>query len=96
MNGSKMAARRDAMRLIYGQWKSSFDSIGDSELKRCLYGHLAKCYLHTVRELDCGSLNIQGIDGLFLLRSGLNLKEKVKALMYVVNPKLLVLIGGRR
>ena len=95
MNASKVLARRDAMKSIYSQWKTMFDAVDDSELRQCLYGHLAKCYLHTVRELDCGSLEIEGVDARFLFRSGLDAKEKLKAILYAVTPKLLVVVGGR-
>ena len=95
MNNSNKETRKSAMRFIYGQWKNIFNDVDDYELKANLDGFLAKCYLHTVRELDCGSLDIDGIDGSFLFRVGLNAKEKLKALLYMGNPKLLVLIGGR-
>lgn len=95
MNASKAHARKGAMTLIYTQWKSAFDSIEDNELRAALYGHLAKCYLHTVRELDCGSLGIAGIDSRFLFEAGLDAREKLKAVLYAVNPKLLAVVGGR-
>lgn len=93
MNASKVTARRNAMQHIYAQWKRSFDSVEDVRLRKCLYGHLSRCYLHTVRELDCGSLCIEGISGKFLFDSGLTVKDKLKAILYMVHPKFLVLMG---
>lgn len=95
MNSSKVLARKDAMTSIYAQWKRMFDSIEDKELRTALNGHLAKCYLHTVRTLGCGSLGIKGVDSRFLFRVGLDSKEKLKAILYAINPKLLAVVGGR-
>lgn len=96
MNASGNGRRADAMRLIYGLWKIRFDKIADKELKELLYAHLAKCYLHTIRTLKCRSLEIDGIDSWFLIKFGLNLKEKAKALLYAVSPNLFISIGGQK
>ena len=95
MNASKITARREAMTKIYSQWKSQFDSVSDERLRTYLYGHLAKCYLYTVRTLEGKPLKVNGVDGRFLFKSGLNAKEQMKALLYVISPKLLPLIGGK-
>lgn len=94
MNASKDSVREMSMQSIYAQWKRQFDSVDDEILRQYLYGHLAKCYLKTVRDLKCESLNIEGIDGRFLFTSGLNLKEKLKALLYITSPKAFSAMGG--
>lgn len=85
-NGFKRAA---SMQQILGRWKERFDGIEDPELRGVLYSYLSKCYLHTCRELGlrCG-LSVPGVDKGFLIEHGANQKEKAKALLFAVSPRL--------
>lgn len=85
-NGPKRAA---SMQEIFGRWKGQFDDVGDPELRDALYGYLAKCYLHTCRELGLRhGLDVLGVDKRFLFEHGANQKEKVKALLFAASPRL--------
>lgn len=85
-NGPKRAA---SMREILERWKKQFDGVSDPVLRSALYGYLAKCYLHTCRELGLrNGLDVQGVSRMFLLEHGANLKEKAKALLFAASPRL--------
>lgn len=85
-NSSKRAA---SMCEILGRWKKQFDTVDDLELRRALYGYLAKCYLHTCRELGLrDGLEVPSVDKRFLFDCGANKKEKAKALLFAASPRL--------
>lgn len=84
-NGPKRAA---SMQEILARWKGQFDGISDLELRGALYGYLAKCYLHTCRELGLRhGLDVPGVDKKFLFENGANQKEKAKALLFAASPR---------
>lgn len=88
MKSQNFSRRAASMREILGRWKMRFDAVDDSELRCALYGYLAKCYLHSCRNLGLrGGLEVPSIDNKFLLNYGANKKEKAKALLYVVSPR---------
>lgn len=72
------------------EWKDWFDAINDEKLKKYLYGMLIKCYLHECRIYGIKSWMIDKIDFRFAWRYGLNLKEKIKALVFNFFPSLYV------
>lgn len=87
MKSQNSPERATSMCEILRRWKKQFDAVDDSDLRSALYGYLAKCYLHTCRELRLGGgLNVPGIDKKFLIKAGANLKEKVKACAYAASP----------
>ena len=89
MKSSNTCRRASSMQEILGRWKRQFDCIEDGELQRALYGYLSKCYLHTCRELHLGAgMEVLGVDKSFLIKTGANLKEKVKACIYAASPRL--------
>lgn len=89
MKSSNASERASSMREILGRWKDQFDSIDDPELRSALYGYLAKCYLHTCRELDLRhGLDVPEIDKKFLYAYAANCKEKAKALLFAASPFL--------
>lgn len=74
---------------IYAEWKSLFDSVEDTELKRLLYGFLVKCYLRSVRELQMtDGIRIDGINNKFIFKYGLDSKEKLKAVLFAISPRM--------
>ncbi len=74
---------------IYTEWKSLFDRVQDTELKRLLYGFLVKCYLRSIRELQMtDGIQIDGIDKKFIFRYGLDNKEKLKAMLFAISPRM--------
>lgn len=76
---------------IYAEWKRMFDDVQDPELKRLLYGFLAKCYLHSVKELKMSDgIRIDGIDNKFIFKYGLDSKEKLKALLFAISPRMYI------
>lgn len=93
MNASKLEMRADAMKIIYSDWIRRFRSLDDTELQCALYGHLAKCYLHSCLELGFIDLRTNGIDASFLFKYGLNAKEKAKAVVFAISPALWAHLG---
>lgn len=86
MNTSNRERRIQSIKEIYTAWKKQFDALEDAYLQRLLYGHLAKSYLWSCRTL-CDSrqyFTVNGIDWYFLFRYGLDLKEKIKALLFTL------------
>lgn len=74
---------------IYSEWKRLFDKVQDSELKQLLYGFLVKCYLRSVKELQMtDGIQIDGIDKKFIFRYGLDNKEKLKAMLFAISPRM--------
>lgn len=76
---------------IYGQWKTDFDKVDDMELKKLLYGILIKQFLYGCRE--CQVANRKYPDGMnvkFINKYPLNLKERIKIVLYTINPKVYV------
>lgn len=94
MNASDAARRRRDLSRIYASWKTCFDSVGDPDLQRALYGYLCKCYLHSCLELGPIDLGSNGINSSFLFRYGLDVKEKAKAMVYGLSPRLWAKMGG--
>ena len=94
MKSSNQDKRIEAMTSIYTAWKETFDSVSDFQLQKLLYGHLAKCYLKSYRDLceHGGLLPVDGIDFRFLYRYGLDGKEKLKSVIFCAEG----LIGNRR
>lgn len=89
MQSSNNMKRASSMAEIFKRWKTWFDSVEDEELRGLLYGYLAKCYLHTCRELSLREgLRVDGISKAFLIRNGLNAKERAKAALFAVSPRL--------
>ena len=77
--------------IILSEWKEMFDLISDIKFRRLLYGVLVKQYLFACREHKKTNRNyINGINLGFALTYGLNLKEKVKVLLFFLCPKLYV------
>jgi glycosyltransferase involved in cell wall biosynthesis len=95
MNAAKKTERANALRSIYQDWKTRFETVEDVELRNVLYGHLAKCYLHSCLELGDINLRKEGINWRFLFDYGLDGKEKAKALLYGASPSLWAIFGGR-
>lgn len=93
MNSSKIEMRASSMELIYSDWKRRFDSVEDSDLRKILDGHLAKCYLHSCCELG-QVLDVPEVGKGFLLASALNPKELAKALLFSVAPIVYLRLGG--
>lgn len=88
MKSQNSSERAVSMCEILGRWKTQFDAINDLELRHALYGYLAKCYLHTCRELGLrGGLDVPGVDKKFLFEYGTNTKEKAKALLFAASPR---------
>lgn len=74
---------------IYAGWKQLFDDTEDTELRNLLYGFLVKCYLRSVKELKMvDGIRVDGINKKFIFKYGLDAKEKFKAVLFDISPKL--------
>lgn len=79
---------RDLIK-IYSEWKDMFDKEENPELQRLLYGFLVKCYLHSIMELGMyQGIQIKGMTKKFIIKYGLDLKEKTKGIIFAISPKL--------
>lgn len=72
------------------EWKEQFDRVKDIELQRCLYGMLIKCYLHECRMYGITTWEINNVNFVFGWKYGLNLKEKIKALIFEACPYIYI------
>lgn len=81
--------RINDLSVIYGKWKNLIEKLEDNEERQLLYGILIKMFL-----ASCRTLNItykwypKGFDNKFVISYSLNKKEKLKALLYSISPKL--------
>lgn len=89
MKSANCQKRAASMQEILTRWRMQFDNIESPQLRSALNSYLAKCYLHTCRELGlrCG-LNVPGVDKKFLFEHGATKIEKAKALLFAVSPRL--------
>ena len=65
-------------------------TLEDIELKKKLYGMLIKMYIHECRLYKIRNREIADINIGFAVRYGINLKEKIKAVSYLLLPKLFI------
>lgn len=72
------------------EWKEQFDRVKDIELQRCLYGMLIKCYLRECRMYGITTWEINNVNFVFGWKYGLNLKEKIKALIFEACPYIYI------
>lgn len=92
--GAWSKKRIDDMKAIYIGWKHRFDIVSERGLQKLLYGHLAKCFLHTCRQSGQPlQLGIKNFGGWFLIKYGLDVKEKVKAVAFILLPHLYCTLG---
>ena len=84
----KSRNREHILEILY-EWKIIFDRIEDNKLQEKLYGILAKQFLYSCREFNIdGKRYLGNINFRFLVKYSLNYKEKLKALIFGVSPKL--------
>lgn len=93
MNSSKIEGRASSMELVYSDWKRRYDSIEDPDLRKVLEGHLAKCYLRSCCELG-QVLDVPGATRSFLLKSSLNVREIIKAVVSSLSSSAYLRIGA--
>lgn len=94
MTGGWSKKRIEDMTTIYSDWKSRFDKVGEEELQKLLYGHLAKCFLCTCRQSGLPiRLRSNGLGNWFLFKYGLDVKEKAKAIAFSLSPHLYCTLG---
>lgn len=72
------------------EWKTQFDQVKDAELKKKLYGMLIKMYIRECRLYGICNREIEEIDIGFAMRYGINLKEKMKAISYLLLSKFFI------
>ena len=81
--------RNDAIQNLR-EWKKQFDRLSDIELQKNLYGMLIKCYLHECRMYGITTWEINNVNFVFGWKYGLNLKEKIKALIFEACPYIYI------
>lgn len=81
--------KHDSIRNL-SEWKEQFDRVKDIELQKCLYGMLIKCYLHECRMYGITTWEINNVNFVFGWKYGLNLKEKIKALIFEICPYIYI------
>ena len=75
---------------IYKQWFEQFRMVQDKEYQRYLYGVLIKYYLSNCRNKKITRWEIDGIDTRFAVKYALNVKERVKVLLFSAFPTVYV------
>jgi len=91
MSNSKKEINGKHLMIIYKEWFSQFSKIENYSLRKLLFGYLIKHFLHTCRELEI-VVNPKeiGVPRRFLIIFGLDLKEKIKGLIYYCLPKFYI------
>ena len=75
----------------FTSWAEMNNSIENPSTKKAYCGSLAKYYMSTCRNYKDGKKDFPpGIDGKFLRRSALNLKEYIKAVLFSICPQIYV------
>jgi len=86
--------RAASLGRIYADWKKTFDDVEDPRLQKFLYGHLAKCYLHSCRELNKHrGLDVDGVSAGFLIKTGIGMRERAKAILFATAGRLYCRLG---
>lgn len=89
--GSFNIKKRDDLYSTYERWIVLINAIESSRTRKIFAGALCKYYLHTCREYrDAISKFPKGINRFFLLKNALNVKERVKSILFIVCRKLYV------
>ena len=74
---------------IYTKWKCQFDLVTNKALRKRLYGILIKHYFHTCKEYKMESnVNIPGVNNFFIITNTLDVKEFIKAIIFIASRKL--------
>lgn len=73
---------------IFSSWKKQFDGVRNCRLQKKLYGVLIKHYLHSCRELKIERWKVSGVNAFFSFRYALNIKEKIKVVVFTIAPKI--------
>lgn len=81
--------QNDSMRIMK-QWKTKFDMVEDKEFRKALYGMLARCYLHECRVYKIQKNQIKGLNKRFIIKYGINSKDKIKGILYTIFPWIYV------
>ena len=88
---SRVTGKKVQMSIeIYRDWFDLFAKISDNEYQRYLFGALIKYYLANCRHMKISGWEIQGLDFKFSFKYALNLKEKLKVLMFFLLPELYI------
>lgn len=72
------------------EWKVRFDQVEDVDLKKKLYGMLIKMYVHECRLYGIRNREITDIGVSFVVKYGINFKEKIKAISFLLLPDLFI------
>lgn len=75
---------------IHNEWKKLIDEEKDKALRKMLYGMLLKLYLYECRKYKILDWQISGMNIRFAVQYGLNIKEKIKGVVFGLFPKLYV------
>lgn len=81
---------------IYSNWLRLFSKVEDEFYRTFLYGILVKYYIVTARQRNFYGWKIQGLDFHFALKYSLNLKEKLKVILYNFFPKQYVRMANKQ
>ncbi len=72
----------------YKEWIELFEHVNDKQYQKMLYGIAIRYYLTSCRSLQVTGWNIQNMDFKFALRYALDIKERVKILVFNFFPRL--------
>lgn len=87
--------RARTMERVYCNWLAKIEAIEDIELSEVYKGFLAKCFIKSYLDyFEEKSIQVEGIDGWFLVKNSLNAKEFIKAILFTISPKLLCSLRG--
>lgn len=95
MTSNNIEWKRKMSNLIYNDWMCTFSELHDVKYQRYLYGILIRYYLCSCRSLKVSGWKIKNMDFWFALRYALNLKERLKVILFAAMPKIYLRMGNQ-
>lgn len=86
---SKDTERKTKMSFLnYNEWMELFESVEDEQYQRKLYGIAVRYYLTSCRSLQVTGWHLKKMNFRFALKYALDVKEKIKVLIFNFFPRL--------
>lgn len=90
MNSLNSKKKVDISLTIWREWFETLKTVKDKGLQRYMYGILVRYYLRNSRVRKIKGWKIPGMGFIFALKYALNMKEKIKVIIYTLAPDLYI------
>lgn len=95
MTSNNVEQKRKMSDLIYNDWMRTFSKLDDVIYQRYLYGILIRYYLRSCCSLKVSGWKIKNMNFCFALRYALNVKEKIKVILFATMPNVYLKMGNQ-